>query len=72
MSSAMNLNVSSRELVRELTDAGFLLERRARTGGSHSIYKCGSILISVPDGHKEVSPGVVRKVRKAIVQACDM
>ncbi|MEU5404437.1 type II toxin-antitoxin system HicA family toxin [Nocardia asteroides] len=40
--------------------------------GSHSIYGCrsGKHDVSVPDGHRTVSPGVVRTIFKAVA-ACD-
>jgi predicted RNA binding protein YcfA (HicA-like mRNA interferase family) len=40
--------------------------------GSHAIYGCrtGKHDVSVPDGHRMVSPGVVRTINKAVA-SCD-
>ncbi|WP_199856909.1 type II toxin-antitoxin system HicA family toxin [Nocardia suismassiliense] len=46
---------------------------RLRDGaGSHTIYGCrtGKHDVSVPDGHKSISPGVVRTISKAVA-SCD-
>lgn len=56
----------TRKVVKALRDAGFL---PVRTVGSHTVWVNGSISISVPDGHKTISPGVVRKINKAIEEA---
>lgn len=42
--------------------------------GSHTKYgcPCGSHTFSLPDGHKTISPGVVRKARKALEDCNDM
>jgi predicted RNA binding protein YcfA (HicA-like mRNA interferase family) len=56
----------TRKLVKRLKDAGFT---PARTVGSHTTYVNGSVSVTVPDGHKTISPGVVRQVNKAIQEA---
>ncbi|TWD79045.1 putative RNA binding protein YcfA (HicA-like mRNA interferase family) [Kribbella amoyensis] len=49
----------TRKVVKAFKDAGW---KRLRTVGSHSIYgcPCGDHSFSLPDGHREISPGVVR------------
>ncbi len=56
----------TRKVVKELKAAGFA---PARTVGSHTTWVSGDVHVSVPDGHRTVSPGVYRKVRKAIEEA---
>ena len=56
----------TRKVVAALRDAGF---SPLRTVGSHTVWAKGQVSISVPDGHRTISPGVVRKVRKAIEEA---
>lgn len=56
----------TRKMVKALRDAGF---EQIRTVGSHSVWANGSISVSVPDGHKTISPGVVRQINKAIEEA---
>lgn len=43
-----------------------------RTTGSHTLFKCGcgGHTMTVPDGHRMISPGVHNKVAKAM-QACE-
>jgi predicted RNA binding protein YcfA (HicA-like mRNA interferase family) len=55
----------TRKMVKELTGAGWTA---LRTVGSHTIYGCGcgGHTFSLPDGHKTISPWVVRKCRNAI------
>lgn len=54
----------TRKLVKRLKAAGFTAER---TEGSHTFWVGpNGAAVSVPDGHKSISPGVVRKVNKAI------
>ena len=53
----------TRKIVKALTEAGF---QRIRTTGSHSWWEKNGVGISVPDGHRTISAGVVRKVMKAI------
>jgi predicted RNA binding protein YcfA (HicA-like mRNA interferase family) len=57
----------TRKIVKELREAGFT---RIRRRGSHSRWehKCG-IAVSVPDGHRTISPKVVREARQAIQKA---
>ena len=56
----------TRKLVKRLKEAGFT---PVRTVGSHTTYVNGSIQVVVPDGHRTISPGVVRQVNKAIQEA---
>lgn len=55
----------TREIVKQLKNAGFV----SRDGkGSHTMWACPHAVygVSVPDGHKTISPGVRRKVDQAI------
>ena len=57
----------TRKVTRELRDAGF---EPARTVGSHTWWEHPSGKgIAVPDGHRTISPGVYRKIMKAIEEA---
>lgn len=57
----------TRKVVKRLKDAGFI-ETDAK--GSHTMWKHPSgATISVPTGHRTISPGVVRKVNQAITQS---
>ncbi|WP_434056629.1 type II toxin-antitoxin system HicA family toxin [Leifsonia sp. McL0608] len=58
----------TRKLIRRLKAAGFSADR---TVGSHTVYATadGRHTVTVPDGHKTISPGVVRQVNKAIEEA---
>ncbi|MEV8372240.1 type II toxin-antitoxin system HicA family toxin [Kribbella sp. NPDC056861] len=55
----------TRKVVKAFKDAGW---KRVRTEGSHSVYECGcgQHSFSLPDGHRKISPGVVRKVDGAL------
>ncbi len=55
----------TRKMVKEFKDAGWSV---ARTDGRHTVYgcSCGKHTFALPDSHKTISPGVVRKARKAI------
>lgn len=54
----------TRKVVKELKRAGFTEDR---TVGSHTWWKHPSgIAVAVPDGHREISPGVYRKILIAI------
>jgi len=54
----------TRKMVKELRDAGFVPIRKR---GSHTRWEHPSgIGVSVPDGHRKISPGVVNSIRKAI------
>lgn len=54
----------TREVQAELRAAGF---SPTRSDGSHTWWKHTSgIGTSVPDGHRTISPGVYRKIQKAI------
>lgn len=56
----------TRKIVKALRDAGF---KPLRTSGSHTVWGKGSVAVTVPDGHKTISPGVVRQVNNAIQEA---
>ncbi|WP_203754710.1 type II toxin-antitoxin system HicA family toxin [Cellulomonas chitinilytica] len=57
----------TRKVQRELRDAGFA---PVRTVGSHTWWEHSSgIGVAVPDGHRTISPGVYRKIAKAIKEA---
>lgn len=54
----------TRMVLKELRRAGFVPDR---TVGSHTTWKGPSgRSVTVPDGHREISPGVYRKVKQAI------
>ncbi len=55
----------TRKMLTELTAAGW---HRVRTTGSHSRWECSTSThsISIADGHRKTSPGMVRKIRAAI------
>jgi predicted RNA binding protein YcfA (HicA-like mRNA interferase family) len=57
----------TRKVVKELKAAGF---QRTDAKGSHSwwVHPSGA-RVSVPDGHRTISPGVYRKVLAAIKEA---
>ena len=55
------------KVLAELRDAGFT---PARTVGSHTWWKHDSgAQVSVPDGHRVISPGVYRDVLNAIKES---
>lgn len=56
----------TRSIVKRLRAAGF---EPTRTVGSHTQWANGPVSVSVPDGHRTISPGVVRQVNKAIQEA---
>ncbi|CAD5138798.1 MULTISPECIES: type II toxin-antitoxin system HicA family toxin [unclassified Microbacterium] len=56
----------TRKMVKALRAAGFTA---VRTVGSHTVWAKENTSISVPDGHKTISPGVVRQINKAIEEA---
>lgn len=56
----------TRSVVKRLRSAGF---EPMRTVGTHTLWANGLISVSVPDGHRTFSPGVVRQVNKAIQEA---
>lgn len=57
----------TRKILKLLRAAGF---EPQRTEGSHTFWTGpNGAMVSVPDGHKNISPGVVRKVHKAIAQS---
>lgn len=55
----------TRKMVRMFKDAGWTA---VRTVGSHTVWECrtGKHSFSLPDGHKTISAGVVRKADKAL------
>lgn len=58
---------STRSVVKRLREAGFT---RTTTEGSHAkwVHPSGA-WVSIPDGHRMISPGVVRQVDKVITQS---
>jgi predicted RNA binding protein YcfA (HicA-like mRNA interferase family) len=59
----------TRKILKELREAGFSPIRN-RKSGSHTWWQDKSgIGVSVPDGHRKISPGVVRKIRTTIEKA---
>lgn len=56
----------TRKVIRELKDAGFVVVRR---NGSHAVYQNGSVSVTVPDGHRFISPGVYRQILQKIKEA---
>ncbi|MGW6658856.1 type II toxin-antitoxin system HicA family toxin [Rhodococcus sp. NPDC055024] len=58
----------TRKVTKELKAAGFA---PARTVGSHTMWITanGKHQVSVPDGHRTISPGVYRNILKAIKEA---
>lgn len=57
----------TRKVVKAFKGAGW---RRVRTEGSHSVYECacGRYTFTLPDGDREISPGIVRKADKALAE----
>jgi len=56
-----------RKVTRELRDAGF---EPVRTVGSHTWWQHpNGTGVAVPDGHRTISPGVYRKILKALEAA---
>lgn len=57
----------TRKVVKELKPQATPL----RTAGSHATWESenGKVHVGVPDGHRTISPGVYRKVLKAIQEA---
>lgn len=58
----------TRKVVKELRAAGFT---PARTVGSHTTWVSpgGAVKVTVPDGHRRISPGVYRKILAAMKEA---
>lgn len=58
----------TRKVQKELRGAGF---SPLRTVGSHTMWVSadGSVKITVPDGHRTISPGVYRNIVKAMKEA---
>ncbi|MDM8084178.1 type II toxin-antitoxin system HicA family toxin [Cellulomonas cellasea] len=57
----------TRKVSRELRAAGF---EPIRTVGSHTWWQHpGGVGVAVPDGHRTISPGVYRKILKAMEAA---
>lgn len=63
----MVTEMTTRKVVKLLVEAGWT---RVRTAGSHSVWSSadGTRSVTVPDGHRVVSPGVVRQVVKALAE----
>jgi len=59
----------TRDVQTELRAAGFI---PGRSDGSHTWWKhpCG-LGVSLPDGHRVISPGVYRTIQKAITAATE-
>lgn len=54
----------TRQVTKRLKEAGFT---RISTDGRHSTWHHPSgVWVPVPDSHRTISPGVVRKINKAI------
>lgn len=55
----------TRKMIAELKAAGWVVLRK---DGRHAVYgcPCGSHTTPLPQSHKTISPGVVRKIRQAI------
>jgi predicted RNA binding protein YcfA (HicA-like mRNA interferase family) len=60
----------TRVMVNRLARAGFT-RLSGRGSGSHEVWKHLATLVSVsvPEGHRTISPGVVRKIDKAIEES---
>ena len=59
----------TRKVQAELHNAGF---QPTRTDGSHTWWRSPhGESIALPDGHRTISPGVYRKVQKAIAAAIE-
>lgn len=58
----------TRKVVKALKAAGFT---SVRTVGSHSTWVSvdGAVKVTVPDGHRTISPGVYRKILAAMKEA---
>lgn len=58
----------TRKVLKDLRSAGF---SPLRTVGSHTIWASadGSVKVTVPDGHRTISPGVYRIIVKAMKEA---
>lgn len=57
----------TKKIQKLLRDAGFTPQR---SRGSHTIWEGpNGEIVSLPDGHRTISPGVVRKVQKAIADS---
>ena len=59
----------TRQVIAQLRKLGWA---PGRTVGSHTMWFCPTDLhqVSVPDGHREISPGVLRKINSATA-GCD-
>ncbi|MFC7622543.1 type II toxin-antitoxin system HicA family toxin [Microlunatus sp. GCM10028923] len=64
----MGKELPTRVVIKRLTGAGFV---RIRGEGSHSWWRNPDtdVGVSVPDGHRTISPGVVRKIDQAITES---
>lgn len=59
-------SAKTKEVIKLLSDNGFECQPRGKSTGSHSVWKRGIIKVSIPDGHTNISPGVMRKIHNAI------
>ncbi|WFR74445.1 type II toxin-antitoxin system HicA family toxin [Prescottella defluvii] len=59
---------ATRLVLKQLRAAGF---SPGRTVGSHTMWVSsdGKVQVTVPDGHRTISPGVYRKVLRALEEA---
>ncbi|WIM70358.1 type II toxin-antitoxin system HicA family toxin [Corynebacterium suedekumii] len=57
---------ATRKVVRELRKAGFV---PVSARGSHTKWQKGKLVVVVPDGHKTISPGVYRQIRKIMEES---
>ena len=59
----------TRKVLKDLTKAGW---QRKGTVGSHSVWVCqdDEHQVTVPDGHKMISAGVLRRINKAL-ESCE-
>jgi predicted RNA binding protein YcfA (HicA-like mRNA interferase family) len=56
----------TRKATKRFKAAGFTPQR---TTGSHTVWAKGSVSVTIPDGHRVISPGVVRQINNAIKEA---
>ncbi|MBJ7432998.1 MAG: type II toxin-antitoxin system HicA family toxin [Microbacteriaceae bacterium] len=60
----MSKSMSARRAIALLKKKGWVV---LRTRGSHTVWKSPrGALFTLPDGHREISPGVARNLMKAI------
>ena len=65
----MSKSMSTRRAIALLKGKGW---RILRTRGSHTVWKSPrGALFTLPDGHREISPGVVRKLMRVLEETDD-